>query len=228
MNALKDIARQSWLIARKDLLIERRAKVLVGQIIPFGIIVLLLFVFALDPDRGVLARVSPGLFWVAILLALLLAVNRSAAIETKNSAGTTLRLTGIDPAAVFLGKVIAICLQLLVLELVMFGGIFLFFNIEIESWLPVLITLVPATIGLAATGTVYGVLISGLALRETLIPILLLPVVTPVMLGATQSFEAAFAGINSEAWPWIQLLTVFAVVYLAAGTMVAESLMEDQ
>jgi heme exporter protein B len=98
------LAREVALVAGKDLRIEARSRVTLQQIIPFALVVLLLFAFALDPDRGVLRRVAPGLFWVTVLLAALLAVSRSFAVEDKNGARDGLRLSGLDPAAIFLGK----------------------------------------------------------------------------------------------------------------------------
>ena len=65
MNLVQEVA----LVAGKDLRIEARSRVTLQQMLPFGLIVLLLFAFALDPDRGVLERVAPGLFWVTVLLA---------------------------------------------------------------------------------------------------------------------------------------------------------------
>ena len=59
---------------------------------------------------------------------------------------------------------------------------------------------------MAATGTLYGVLAAGLRVRETLVPLLLLPVLAPVMLGATRALEAAIDGVPSDAWPWVALL----------------------
>ena len=73
--------REAMLVAGKDLRIEARSRVTLYQVLPFGLIVVLLFAFALDPSRGVLARVAPGLFWVAVLLAALLAVSRSFQVE---------------------------------------------------------------------------------------------------------------------------------------------------
>lgn len=71
-----NLIQEASLMAGKDLRIEARSRVTIRQIIPFGLITLVLFAFALDPDRGILARVAPGLFWITILLALLLAISR--------------------------------------------------------------------------------------------------------------------------------------------------------
>jgi heme exporter protein B len=104
-----------WVVAAKDLRIEARSRVTVAQVLPFGLIVLILFAFALDPDRGLLPKVAPGLFWVAVLLAALLAVSRAFAIEQANMARDGLRLSGLDSGAIFLGKALAVALQLLAL-----------------------------------------------------------------------------------------------------------------
>src|SRR6266545_501686 len=103
-----NIWREAALVAGKDLRIEARSRVTLYQVLPFGAVVLLLFAFALDPERGVLTRVAPGLFWVAVLLAALLAVSRSFAIEAANGARDGLRLSGLDGSAIFLGKAAAV------------------------------------------------------------------------------------------------------------------------
>jgi heme exporter protein B len=99
--------------------------------------------------------------------------------------------------------------------------------VSVRGVLVLLCAAVAATVGLAATGTVYGVLAGGLRARETLVPLLVLPAVTPVMLGATRSFEAALNGAPSDAWPWVQLLTAFAVLAVTAGTVAFGPLLEE-
>jgi heme exporter protein B len=214
-------------VAGKDLRIEMRSRVVLRQILPFGGVVLVLFAFALDPDRGLLPRAAPGLFWVAVLLASLLAIGRSFGIEADNAAADGLRLSGLDPASIFLGKAAAIAVELLVLEAVLFGGIVVLYDVRPAGLVAVVPTLLAATVGLAATGTVYGVLALGAKVRETLVPLLVLPVVAPVMLGATRALESAFAGDLGEAWPWVELLAVFAVFSVTAGMFAFGPLLED-
>jgi heme exporter protein B len=222
-----NLAQEVGLVVGKDLRIERRARVTLQQILPFGAIVLLLFAFALDPDRGVLRRVAPGLFWVAVLLALLLAVSRAFTIETENNARDGLRLSGLDPAAIFLGKAAAIAVQLALLEALLAVGVVLLFDASLSSIGPLVLATVAATVGLAATGTLYGVLAVGLRMRETLVPVLLLPVVSPVLLGATRAWEAAIDGVPSDAWPWVGVLSVFAVLAVGSGMLAFGPLLEE-
>ena len=97
--------RDAALIAGKDLRLEARARVALNQVAPFALLVLVLFAFALDPDRGVLDRATPGLYWVAVLFSALLAVQRAFSLEAADGVRDGLRLSGLDPAGIFLGKV---------------------------------------------------------------------------------------------------------------------------
>ncbi|MFM7271449.1 MAG: heme exporter protein CcmB [Actinomycetes bacterium] len=215
------------LIAAKDLRIEARAKVLLAQVLPFGAIVVLLFAFALDPDRGVLARVAPGLFWISVLLVALLAIGRAFAVEQQHGARDGLRLAAVDPASVFLGKALAIAVQLIVVEAVLGVAVAALYGVEVRGVLVLAAAALAATVGLASTGTLYGVLAAGLRARETLLPLLLLPVLAPVMLGATRAFEDALDGATGDAWPWVALLVVFALLYTGVGMLAFGPLWED-
>jgi heme exporter protein B len=218
-----------WVVAAKDLRIEARSRVTVAQVLPFGLIVLILFAFALDPDRGLLPKVAPGLFWVAVLLAALLAVSRAFAIEQANMARDGLRLSGLDSGAIFLGKALAVALQLLALEVVLGLGVVLFYDLTPRAAEVLIPAALAATVGLAAAGTLYGVLAAGLRVRETLLPLLILPVLAPVMLGATRAFEAGLGlnGSTGEAWPWVELLALFAVIYTTMGFLAFGPLLEE-
>jgi heme exporter protein B len=219
--------REAGLVVGKDLRIEARSRVALSQILPFGLIVILLFAFALDPDRGILARAAPGLFWIAVLLAALMAIGRTFATEEQHNARDGLRLAGLDGAAIFLGKAAAIALELLALEVVLGVGVVLLYDVSVHGIGILVLTSLAATIGLAATGTLYGVLSAGLRLRETLLPLLLLPVLAPVMLGATRAFEDGLEGAPGDAWPWVALLGIFAVLYTAIGVLAFGPLWEE-
>jgi heme exporter protein B len=86
---------------------------------------------------------------------------------------------------------------------------------------------VAGTLGLAAVGTLYGVVASGLRVRETLLPLLFLPVVAPVLLAATKAWDEALAGTPGRAGGWLDVLVVFAVLYVAIGIVAFGPLLED-
>ena len=95
--------RDTLLVAGKDLRIEARSRVALSQVAPFGIVALVLFAFALGPDRALMATGAPGLFWVAVLFCTVQAVQRSVSVESADGARDGLRLSGLDPAGLFLG-----------------------------------------------------------------------------------------------------------------------------
>jgi heme exporter protein B len=219
--------RDAALVAGKDLRIEWRSRVATNQVAPFAILVLILFAFALDPDRGVLESATAGLFWIAILFSALLAVQRAFALEAADGNRDALRLSGLRPAGIFLGKASAIALELAALEVLLGIGVAVLYGTTWTGWLLLITTCLVATIGLAAAGTLYGVLAAGVRVRETLLPLLLLPVVAPVLLSATRAFEAALGQSASDGWSWVELLSTFAVIYVAFGVLAFGSLLEE-
>lgn len=215
------------LVAGKDLRVERRSRVALNQVAPFSILVLVLFGFALDADRTTLTNFTPGLYWVAILLASILAIHRSVAVEAGEGAREGLLLTGLRPASVFLGKTAALIAQILVVAAVLLGGVVIFYGASIDDGVLLVTALVGAVIGVGAAGTLYGALLGGQRTRETVLPILLLPVLSPVLIGATRAFGDAMGTVAADGWAWTQGLYGFAVLYLALGVASHGVLMEE-
>jgi heme exporter protein B len=219
--------RDAVLVAGKDLRIEARSRVTTNQIAPFAVLVLVLFAFALEPDRGLLTSAAAGLFWIAVTFSALLAIQRSFAIESADGARDGLRLSGLDPAGIFLGKAAAVVVELLALELLLGVGVVLLYDADLQGALLLTLTCLSATLGLAAAGTVYGLLSGGARVSETLLPLLLLPVLAPVVLAATRASEAAIGQATADGWPWVRLLGAFAVIYAAVGAVAFGPLLED-
>jgi heme exporter protein B len=224
-------ARITRSIAKKDLRIEWNSRILMNQVAPFAAIVMVLFAFALDND-GILQRVAPGLVWLATLFSMLVVIQRSFAVESADGALDALRVAGVDPVAIFLGKSIALAVQLLVLEMLLIFTAVVLYTVEMSlAGLGLLVvTVAVATVGLAAVGTLYGGLAAGVRGRETLLPLLLLPVVAPVLIGATRATESAFGSGGAtigEGWPWVGLLAVFAVLFVAVGSVAFGPLVDE-
>jgi heme exporter protein B len=218
--------RDAALVAGRDLRVEARSRVTLQQVGPFALLVLILFAFALDPARQTLERATPGLYWVTVLFSALLALARSAALDETDGVRDALRLSALEPAGVFAGKALAVAAELLALEVVLGIGVIILYGAEPAGIGLLVVTCVSATAAIATTGTLYGALVSGLRVRETLLPLLLLPVLAPVLLGATRAFEAALGGAPAEGWPWCGLLAAFAVLYSVAGAAAYGTLLE--
>ena len=225
----------TWRIARlvagKDLRVEWRSRVVINQVLPFAALVMVMFAFALDNDT-VLIRVAPGLVWLATMFSLLVIVQRAFAVEAADCALDALRVAGVRPGGIFLGKAIALAAQLAGLELFLVAAAVVLYKTEIVADGIVLLvtTYLAATTGMAFVGTLYGGLAAGAKGRETLLPLLMLPVVAPVLIGATRATEAALGTENatpSDGWPWIGLLALFAVVFGVGGTLAFGSLIDE-
>jgi heme exporter protein B len=219
--------RDAALVGAKDLRIELRSRVTTLHVAPYAMLVLLLFGFAFDQNPTLLRQATPGLFWLAVLLCTLLAVQRSFAVESADGARDGLRLSGLDPAGIFLGKAAAIAVQLAALEVLLGVGVVVLFAADLRDPGLLLATAVAATLGLAAAGTVYGMMSAGLRVRETLLPLLVLPVVAPVLLGATQAWMDALGLSVTDGWKWLVLLASFAAIYLTLGVLGFSTLVED-
>ncbi|HMC38190.1 MAG TPA: heme exporter protein CcmB [Acidimicrobiales bacterium] len=219
--------RDAALVGGKDLRVEWHSRVAAMQVAPYAVVVLLLFGFAFDQDHALLTQAAPGLFWVAVLLSSLLAVQRSYAIESSDGARDGLRLTGLDPAGIFLGKAAAVAAQLLLLEVLLGFGVVVLFGTRLHDPALLVVSALAATVGLAAAGTVYGMVASGLRVRETLLPMLILPVVAPVLLGATQCWMAALGSARTDGWKWLSLLAAFGAIYTALGVVSFSTLVEE-
>ncbi len=223
--------RVARLVAAKDLRAEWRSRAVTNQVLPFAALVMVMFAFALDSD-AVLERVAPGLVWLATTFSLLVVVQRAFAVEAADGAMDALRVAGVEPAGIFAGKAIALALQLVVLEAVLVAAAVVLYRAEVRGAGVVLLvtTMLAATCGLASVGTLYGGLAAGARGRETLLPLLLLPVVAPVLIGATRATESALgtAGATaSEGWPWVGLLAVFAAVFGVGGVVAFGPLIEE-
>ena len=223
---MAELWRETVLVAGKDLRIELRSRVGAQQVAPFALVVLVLFGLAFDANQTLLRQAAPGLFWVAVTFAGVLAVQRAFGVEAADGARDGLRLSGMDPAGIFLGKAAALIVQLLVLQVVLAVVMAVLFTSQLHDPAVLVVTALVATIGLAAAGTLYGIVAASLRVRETLLPLLLLPVLAPVLLAATRAWSDALTNAPG-AWGWMRVIGVFAVVYVAAGVLAFGSLLED-
>jgi heme exporter protein B len=227
MADARAVAGDALLIAGKDLRLEARTRVATNHVLPFVGAVVMIFAFALDPDTGVLRRATAGLFWVTVLFAAVLLIQRSFAVEQADGVPDSLRLSGLRPAGIFLGKVLSLIAELIGIEIVLVGAVIVLYGVHLKGALLLTVTTLAATIAIAAVGSVYGPLATGLRASETALPLLLLPVLAPVLLAATRAFEIALGDTAGGGWPWAGMLGIVAAVYLTLGLAVWGPLLEE-
>ena len=205
------------LVAGKDLRIEWRSRVLLWQVVPFGVMALVLSGLALGPTRAGHSGAGPGLFYLVVLLVTLLAINRSQAIERTPGTRASVSTLGLDPGGVFLGKALALAVELWVIGAVLLAGTVLFLHTALAGSLEAVPSLVLTLAALAAAGTLYGALTGDGAGPTTLLPVLALPGFAPLLIAGERSFSAALAG--GSPWEWWVITLVALVAYLAVGVL---------
>ncbi len=233
--------RDARVVFAKDLAVERRSQVALRQVLPFVFTLVLLFAFGLDrvlindplvsADTVPVAYVAPGVFWLAVLFSSVMLVQRSISSELDDGAWDQLRLWGLDPAGVFIGKTGAVALQLLVIEVVLGAVVAVAFGVSLPAsagaWFLILTVMVLATIALSAVASCYAALSAGIRVRETLLPVLLLPITVPLLLASVQAWQGALTAETAAGWAWVRVDAVFAVVYVAVGVLAYGALMEE-
>lgn len=216
-----------FLIAAKDLQIERRSMVGINQVIPFSLIVVLLFGFALDTQNQILSQIAPGLFWIAIVFACLYLISRAMRIERDNAASDGLLMLGVDPISIFFGKLIALVTLILMLEILVGAATVILFQINIRSGVLIVISSIIATVGIGAVGLVYGSLASDDRSSDSLVPLLVLPILAPIVIAATKCWADSLSERSQIGDPWLVILVIFAVVFLVAGASSFGAILED-
>jgi heme exporter protein B len=229
MSALRSEARIALAVARKDAKAELRGRHATVSTLFFAAIVLLLFGFALGPDSARLAAAAPGLLWLAIVFAGMLAVSRLHLLETDDGALEQLALYPVQRRAIYAGKALGGFGVMLTIGAVVLVAVGILFAVDVLSaWLPLLVIIVLGALGVAAVGTFYAGITVRLRAREVMLPLLMLPVLAPLLLGAVKATSAALAGDPfGELGSWLQLLVAFDVIMLAAGLATYGYLLED-
>ncbi len=215
-------------IAAKDLRMEMRSRSAVSTVLPFAATMLLAFGFALGPNRLLLSQIAPGLLWLAALFASVELCHRSYQTEAANGALEGLLLSPVEKGAVYLGKAAAAFVQLLVLFTVTTGIVIVLFGLPVGPAPALLVlTVVLGIIGLCALGSLLGLLAVRGRTRQAALPVLVLPLVSPVIIAATRATEGLTQGSTDGIAGWLGLLAAFDAAFLAAGYLVFGHLLED-
>lgn len=211
----------------KDFVAELRSRELVGAMLVFSALVILVFNFALDLQVQLRATLSSGVLWVTLAFAGTLGLNRSMAMEKERGGMDGLLLAPVDRSALYFGKAIANLLFVLVVAVIMIPIFGALYNVNLLHPGLLVVVLLGAT-GYAAVGTLLSAMAVQTRTRDVLLPILLFPVVLPVLIAAVKASNAYLQGLEpAEVVPWINLLIVYDVIFIAVAMMVFEFVVQD-
>ena len=218
-----------WTIFVKDLRVEWRNRETLALMCVFGLLVVFLFNFTLEPAREESLRVLPVLLWVTFAFVGVLGFNRSFAAERENACLEGMVLAPIDAGLIYLGKLLANFLFLGMAEVVVVFAASLWYNF---SFIPSLkwfawVTFL-GTLGYTAVGTVFGAISANTRMREIMLPVLQFPVTVPVFIGAIEATGGALKGDAPGDYAWgINLLIGFDMVFLVLSFLLFEYVLEE-
>lgn len=212
----------------KEVRTEFRSRELLSTTIVFVLIVVVVFSFTFDPTTSESRRFGPGLLWMAFLFAASLMLQPCFLREQVNDTLGALRLAVGDPFAIFLAKICANTLFLLLTELLMLPVFAALFNVSFAAQLPsILLTFLLGSLGISVVGTALAVISAQARMRELLLPLLLLPLLTPILVVSTEVTIRLMQPEPYMEWKGIGLIAGFDVVFLTVLWLFGEYLLEE-
>jgi heme exporter protein B len=214
-------------IAWKDLAAELRSRELLSAMLVFALLVILIFNFALELDVKTRATITSGVLWVTFAFAGTLGLNRSMAVEKDRGCLDGLLLAPVDRSAIYFGKVISNLAFMLIVEAVVLPVYSILYNTNLFD--PGLIgVILLGSIGYVAVGTLLSSMAVQTRTRDVMLPILLFPVIVPVLVAAVKASSGFLQGLPmDEILPWLNLLVVYDVIFIAIAFMVFDYVVEE-
>ncbi|MFN8015261.1 MAG: heme exporter protein CcmB [Acidimicrobiia bacterium] len=208
-------------LVRAQLKAEIRDKTILVRSLPFVGVVLLLFAFAFDPDRGIMARISPGLCYVVVTFASMFIYVRDAHNKREQKFISSF---AVESSVLFISRVATNFV--LTLMITIFTGIFsiFLFSPDMHNLLQVLIVAILITFALSIVGAIYSPLVSKLHDSGQLLSLVVIPVLLPALLSAIESTNSALGQNAGQSWKWLSLLAIFDVMFICIGVLASDSL----
>lgn len=209
-----------WALLWKDVLLELRTKERVSSLFVLAFLIILVFIFALNPEQAQRPEIGAAVLWVALLFAGMLSLQRGFLIEQERGCLSGLLLTPIDASTLFLAKFLGNILFLTIVEIIVTPIILLLLG---SAWSSSLLTLplieLLGIIGFSSLGTLFSAIAVRTRAREVLLPVMLLPLLIPLLIASVKVTGALLAG---EILPevWLRVLLAFDVIFVVTGWLI--------
>jgi heme exporter protein B len=216
-------------IAGKDIRLELRTRTSLLSAAVFAALMLVVFNFARDPTAVATVDLAPSVLWVTVAFASVVAMNRAFTVERENNAFDGLLLAPVSRELLYLGKYLANLAFVLVVEAIVLPLFVLFFNLDLGgAFPPLVLTLLLATAGFVAVGTLFSAMVAKTRFAELMLPILLLPFMVPPLIYAVKVTVPLLARRPlSEVVPGLNFLAVYDVVFLTLAILLFPAVVDE-
>jgi heme exporter protein B len=214
-------------IVWKDLAAELRSREVLTSMLVFALLVILIFNFALELQPGLQKALISGILWVTFAFAGTLGLNRSMAMEKDRGCLDGLLLAPVDRSAIFFGKALSNLIFMLIVAAIILPLFSLLYNVNLINPGLILVILL-GSVGYVAVGTLLSTMAVQTRTRDVMLPILLFPLVIPVLISAIKGSSGFLEGLEMvEIIPWLNLLIVYDVIFIAVAFMVFDYVVEE-
>jgi heme exporter protein B len=197
---------------------------MVPALAQFIILALLIGNFGFQIDSRNAATIAPGLLWLALVFAGLVAFGRTFSAEREQASLEAMLMTPASPVAIFAGKAAAASALLVACEAVMLPALSLFFGTPFS--LNVIVAVLLATVGMAALGCLFAAMVARVRARELLLPLLTLPLWIPFIIAGGQAVQSAF-GLPGSYQEAIGLLVDFDILFVVLTSLAARFVLDE-
>jgi heme exporter protein B len=213
---------------RKDLLLQWRSRAQIFAVLFFGASALLLFSFAIGPDAEALRQHAAGFLWLGLMLSSTLALADSFQSEMEHRALEGLLLLPAPAPALYYGKAIANWMQLSLLGIGLVPVMVVLYDAGTTRLATLAGVIILGSAGLSAPGTFYAAMTSQARARQTLLPLLLFPLVVPVLLASVKATSLTILGDPmGQTRSWVLLLVCFNLIHWSLGGLLFGRVVED-
>lgn len=221
--------KKAFAIASKDLVSEFRSKERLYAMGMFSILVMVVISFCFEPGADFMDEVAPGMFWIALVFAFTLGLNKTFAAEKDQDCLQGVMLSPIDLSGLYLGKVVGNVVMSLMVAVTTLPIFAVFFRVDILGSLPQLLgVIVLTTIAFVSLGTLVSAISVGVKHGEMMLPLLLYPFEAPIIIAAVMTTSKLLRGkVWADYAIWVYLLAVGAVIYLTVSLIMFEYLVEE-
>jgi heme exporter protein B len=222
------VLRAALAILAKDLRIEARTKESLASALVLGVLLVVVFSVAHDAAPEQAPRLAPAVLWVTFIFTGLLGVQRSFVVEREHDALAGILVAPVDPAALYLGKLAANVLLLGLMQAIVVPLVAILLHVDFGAVLPaLLVVLLLGNVGFAALATLFAAITVRARAREVMLPVLLLPLLVPVLIGGVKATQAVLEGGLEGAREALSMLVAFDVVFATAGLLLFEQVVRE-
>ena len=216
-------------VLAKDLLAEFRSRETVTTMGLFGLVTTFVFAFGFSADPMTNMKVFPGVLWTTLLFTGTLGIGRTFAREQQEGAFGALVLAPVPRSAILLAKIIVNLLLTAIVMVIVTPTVALMLHVDLTPYAAVIaLQLTLGAIGFAVVGTPLAVIAVNARFAEVLLPMVVFPLVTPVVIsGVTGTGALLGTTASDDPWSWIQLTAAFDCLYGIGGLFLFERMVSE-